>query len=89
MTSRIDTLPWDGRAAVLNIIPTGDIVFMGKPMNWGPKGGTGGGDSTVSGVNPSRVEVNQPGQYSIPAGTTRVFCSYSCASQHYAWIKAV
>lgn len=91
----MDTLPWDGREAVLHIIPTGAIVFMGKPLCWGPGtgkdqgNGRGGGDSTVPGVNPSRVEVNQPGQYRIPAGTTRVFYSYSCAQPHFAWIKAV
>ncbi|AIG78474.1 Hypothetical protein AJAP_28180 [Amycolatopsis japonica] len=82
------TLPWDGRAAVLNVASTGTVVFVGKPLNWGPRGGTGGGDTTVPGVNPSRVEVNQPGQYHIPAGTTRIYYRWSCATPHFVWVKA-
>lgn len=89
-----DTLYFDGKTeGVLNIVPTGSIVFMGPVYCWGPGtgagvgNGRGGGNSLVSGVNPSRVEVNQPQQYRIPAGTTRVYYSYSCASGHYAGIE--
>ncbi|WP_439377818.1 hypothetical protein [Amycolatopsis lexingtonensis] len=90
-----NTLPWDGREATLHIIATGSPVFMGKPLCWGAGSGLnvgnglGGGESRVAGVNPSRVEVNQPGAYRIPAGTTRVYYTYSCATNHYALIKAV
>lgn len=86
-----DTIPWDGSKAVLNVIGTvvGNPVFLGKPGNWGPNGGTGGGDSTVAGVNPSRVEINQPGQYTVPAGTTRIFYTYSCASEHWVTVVSV
>jgi hypothetical protein len=88
-STRTYTIPWDGSKAVLNVIGTvvGEPVFLGKPLNWGPKGGTGGGNSTVAGVNPSRVEINQPGQYDIPQGTTRIVYSYSCKTPH--WITVV
>lgn len=86
-----DTIPWDGSKAVLNVIGTavGNPVFLGKPGNWGPNGGTGGGDSTVAGVNPSRVEINQPGQYTVPAGTTRIFYTYSCNADHWVTVVSV
>lgn len=83
------TIPWDGRNAVLNVVPTSKAVFVAKPLNWGPAGGTGGGVSTVAGVNPARVETNQPGQYTVPAGTTSVVYSYSCADTHFVQIVAV
>jgi len=83
------TIPWDGSKAVLNVIGTqvGNPVFVGKPLNWGPNGGTGGGNSTVAGVNPSRVEINAPGQYDIPQGTTRIVHTYSCNTPH--WVNVV
>lgn len=80
---------------VLNIVPVGDVVFMGPVYTWGPGSGkdqgngTGGGQSLVAGVNPARVEVNQPGAYRIPKGTTRVFYSYSSNQPHYACIEKV
>lgn len=83
------TIPWTGEAAVLNVVGTSSPVFVAKPGNWGPNGGMGGGDSTVAGVNPARVEVNQPGQYTVPAGTTRIFYSASCASGHYVQAVSV
>lgn len=85
------TIPWDGSKAVLNVIGISmtDPIFLGKPGNWGPNGGTGGGDSTVAGVNPSRVEINQPGQYTVPAGTTRIFYTYSCNADHWIVVNRV
>jgi hypothetical protein len=79
----------------LNIVPVGDVVFMGPVYTWGPGtgkdqgNGTGGGQSRVAGVNPARVEVNQPGAYRIPKGTTRVFYSYSSNQPHYACVERV
>ncbi|MFI5607786.1 glycoside hydrolase domain-containing protein [Amycolatopsis sp. NPDC051903] len=91
---RNDTLYWNGLTdGVLNIVPTATPVFMGPVLCWGPgtglnvANGRGGGNSLVPGVNPARVEVNQPGAYRIPKGTTRVFYSYSCASEHLACIE--
>lgn len=90
------TLYFDGKTdGVLNIVPIGDVVFMGPVYTWGPGAnlnvgnGTGGGQSTVPGVNPARVEINQPGQYRVPKGTTRVTYSYSCAGAHIAKIERV
>lgn len=84
----IRTIPWDGSKAVLNVIATtNNIIYVGKPLCWGPNGGTGGGNPTVAGVNPGRVGVNQPGQYDIPAGTTRIVYSSSCLDPH--WVNVV
>ncbi|MFD9893315.1 glycoside hydrolase domain-containing protein [Amycolatopsis sp. NPDC059027] len=70
---------WDGRPAVLNVIATSVDGFVSAPMNWGAAGGTGGGERLGSGwTQVDRVEVNRPGQWRIPAGTTRVFFGYSC-----------
>ena len=71
-------LIWDGRPAVLNIVPEtpGSDVFAGKALCWGPNGGTGGGTPTVSTVAtvPAgwRVVANQPAAFTIPGGTTRI-----------------
>jgi hypothetical protein len=83
------TIPWNGRAAVLNMITTDTDLYVARPGNWGPAGGTGGGDPT----NPNlpragdgwRVTANLPGAFTIPAGTTRIFLSYSCQTIAYAW----
>lgn len=78
------TFIWDGRKAVLNIVSDGEDIFVGPQLlNWGPKGGTVGGlptapmDAVPDGW---RVTVNQPGQFDIPAGTTRVVLQYSTAA---------
>jgi GH25 family lysozyme M1 (1,4-beta-N-acetylmuramidase) len=72
---------WDGRKAVLNFCTQGDPdtepAFIGEIGLWGPQGGTGGGERIGGWVAPNRVDVNQPGQWNIPAGTTRVFFGYS------------
>jgi hypothetical protein len=83
------TIPWNGRAAILNVVAADSDMFVAKPGNWGPTGGTGGGDPT----NPAlpragdgwRVGANLPGAFTIPAGTTRIFFSWSCASTAYVW----
>ncbi|SEF34425.1 protein of unknown function [Amycolatopsis pretoriensis] len=83
------TIPWNGRAAVLNLITTNTDLFVARPGNWGPGGGTGGGDPT----NPNlpragdgwRITANLPGAFTVPGGTTRIFLAYSCASLAYAW----
>ena len=92
-STRNDTLYWNESEGIMDIVATGDPVFMGPILCWGP--GTGlnqgngrmGGNSLVPGVNPARVEVNQPGKYRIPAGTTRVFYSYSSNSDHIVNIR--
>lgn len=76
------TFIWDGRKAVLNVISDSEDVFVGAVLNWGPKGGTGGGTPTDGNNLPTvpggyRVQVNLPGQFSVPAGTTRVVLPYS------------
>jgi hypothetical protein len=83
---------WDGRKAVLNIISNNEDVFIGRLMNWGPAGGTGGGNPTTNlPTVPGgwRVTVNQPGQFDIPAGTTRVVLPYSTNAAPQVQIVAV
>lgn len=78
------TFIWDGRKAVLNIVSDGEDIFVGPQLlNWGPKGGTMGGFPTApmdAVPDGWRVTVNQPGQFDIPAGTTRVVLQYSTAA---------
>lgn len=79
-----DAIQWDGRPAVLNVIAIDDgcPVYVSAPANWGAKGGTGV-SGPVPGTNlPSagalwRVDPNQPGSFTVNAGTLRVFFSYS------------
>lgn len=82
-TSVSRTFIWDGRKAVLNVVSPSADGFVSAPLNWGPNGGTGPSVPT----NPNmpragdgyRVTVNQPGQFTINEGTTRVFFSWSSA----------
>lgn len=90
-----ETFIWDGRKAVLNVIVKNlaDEVFVSQLLNWGPAGGTLGGRPTTDKlpVTPTgwRVTVNQPGQFDIPAGTTRVVLPYSSNGEVVVQIVAV
>jgi GH25 family lysozyme M1 (1,4-beta-N-acetylmuramidase) len=80
-----EVLPWNGKAGVLNVIPTAtDVTLLHKPWNWGPRGGVGGGNSAAD-ASPESIEVNQPGEYNIPAGTTRIVLGYSSATSLYVF----
>jgi GH25 family lysozyme M1 (1,4-beta-N-acetylmuramidase) len=78
-----------GAAAVLNVIPLedGKPCFFGNPAPgapvfcYGPGGGKGGGHSTVADQNERRADLLNPQQYEIPAGTTRIFYTWSCAGR--------
>lgn len=86
---------WDGRKAVLNVITNvdGGEVYVSRLLNWGPAGGTAGGGATTPNipVTPSgwRVGVNTPGQFDVPAGTTRVVLPYSSTAECVVQIVAV
>lgn len=76
---------WDGRKAVLNIVSTGEDAFVSPLYNYGPSGGTVGGNPTNPALPAAdtywRVQANGPqGQFDVPAGTTRVFFQYSSNS---------
>jgi len=87
-----DTLIHDGLVdSVLNVVllsSNDKPLFFGNPAPdapvfcYGPRGGLGGGDSTVSEEidpdhNRRKILRNSPGQYFIPKGTTSVAFSYS------------
>ncbi|MEV8610308.1 glycoside hydrolase family 25 protein [Amycolatopsis sp. NPDC051373] len=81
-----DSIQWDGRAAVANVIALDDQkpVFVAKLGNWGNKTGTAGGvpaagtNPPSAGPNTWRVDPNLPVSLTVPEGTLRVFFSYSC-----------
>lgn len=74
---------WDGRKAVLNVISTNADVFCQQPYNYGPNGGTGGGEPTTDAQESAEIPVWRARangvqlQFSVPAGTTRVYFKYS------------
>lgn len=79
-----ETLPWNGKAGVLNVISGGaDVHLSHKPWNWGPDGGRGGGNTTDA--TPETVEINKPGRYDIPDGTTRIVLGYSSTTDLFVW----
>jgi hypothetical protein len=87
------TFIWDGRKAVLNIVSDGEDIFTDPRVYcWGPNGGMDGGYPTaaIDAVpNGWRITVNKPGQFDVPAGTTRVALKYSTNANALAQIVAV
>lgn len=88
------TIPWTGKAAVLNVVGVSADVEVLPIYCWGPNGGTGGGNPLnvpqLPAVSTGHiVGVNQPGAFAIPAGTTRVFYEWISTDQHFVQIVAV